>query len=232
MMSQPYRDHDGAAPVRCRFFIRRTTLALAASSLLLGAAACARGDGVSSARGEQVFTTCAACHGPKGQGNRRIGAPNIAGLPKWYVARELEKFIVGHRGFDPADTVGRRMAVVSVTIDGDDDLESVAEYISDLPHQPTVPTVQGDTAKGRIEYQACAACHADDGKGRESATQGSVPPVAGLADWYVVSQIEAFKKGWRGVNATDIPAEKMRAVVIPLDSAAIADVAAYIRTLG
>jgi cytochrome c oxidase subunit 2 len=200
--------------------------------LLLSAAACARGDGVSTARGRQIYATCAACHGTKGQGSRKIGAPNIAGLPKWYIARELEKFIAGRRGFDSADTVGRTMSVVSTTIDGDDDLESVADYISNLPHQPAEPTIQGDTAEGKIEYQACAACHADDGKGRESATQGSVPPVAGLADWYVAAQIEAFKKGWRGVTATDLPAEKMRAVVIPLDSAAIANVTAYIRTLG
>ncbi len=205
--------------------------ALASAILLVGVAGCSKGDGVSAQRGKQIYTTCAACHGPKGQGNRKIGAPNIAGLPKWYIVRELRKFIAGQRGFAPADTVGRTMSVVSTTLDGSDDLESVAQYVSDLPPQPTKPTVKGDVAEGKVEYEACAACHANDGKGRVSATKGSVPPVVGLADWYIVSQIHAFKNGWRGVNATDYEARKMQAVVIPLDSTAIANVTAYIRTL-
>ena len=132
---------------------------------------------------------------------------------------------------EPAAAAGRRMAAVAKTIHGDDALRSIAQSVSGLPRQATAPTVQGDAAKGKVVYESCYTCHAANGEGRVSVTSGSVPPLAGLADWYIVSQVEAFKHGWRGTNSTDYGAEKMRAVVIPLDSADIANVTAYIRTL-
>jgi cytochrome c oxidase subunit 2 len=182
------------------------------------------------ARGKDIYTTCATCHGQNGQGDRKLGAPNIAGLPDWYIVREIRKFRAGHRGFAPADTVGRRMAVIAGTLDGDEAIQAVAAYVSRLPPVRIGSTVDGDPEKGKVEYQACASCHANDGAGRPGLPGERVPPVAGLADWYVVSQIEAFKKGWRGVRTSDVPAMQMRAVVIPLDSAATLNVTAYIRT--
>lgn len=205
-------------------------LALSALLFALGLSACGGGDSEAVARGQDIFTTCATCHGKKGQGNQALGAPNIAGLPKWYVVREIEMFRAGHRGSVPADTVGRRMATIASTLDGEDAIDAVAAYVSTLPPARVGPTVAGDPAKGKIEYQACASCHANDGTGRPGLPGERVPAVAGLADWYVVAQIDAFKRGWRGTRTSDLPAMKMRAVVIPLDSAATANVAAYIRT--
>ncbi len=198
--------------------------------LALTLSGCGGSAGGNTTRGRDIFTTCATCHGAQGQGNRKLGAPNIAGLPKWYIVREIEKFRAGHRGSVPADTAGRRMAAIAATLEGDDDIEAAAAYVSSLDPARVASTVRGDPEKGKIEYQACASCHANDGEGRPGLPSERVPPVAGLADWYVVSQIEAFQKNWRGTNTSDVPAMKMRAVVIPLDSAATANVAAYIRT--
>jgi len=220
------------APSRLPIVLHAGGARLVLAVLLLSStlSACGGGSSEDIARGKDIFTTCATCHGKEGQGNQELDAPNIAGLPKWYIVREIEKFRAGHRGSAAADTAGRRMAAIASTLEGEDAIRAVAAYVASLPHARVGSTVDGDPAKGKVEYQACASCHANDGKGRPGLPGERVPPVAGLADWYVVSQVDAFKKGWRGTRTSDLPAMKMRAVVIPLDSAATANVAAYIRT--
>jgi cytochrome c oxidase subunit 2 len=37
--------------------------------------------------GESAFTTCAACHGARAEGNADLGAPRLAGMSDWYLAR-------------------------------------------------------------------------------------------------------------------------------------------------
>ena len=39
--------------------------------------------------GQNLYATCVACHGPGGMGNKALNSPKIAGLPDWYVARQL-----------------------------------------------------------------------------------------------------------------------------------------------
>ena len=58
------------------------------------------------------------------------------------------------------------------------------------------------------------------------------PRLVGADDWYIVSQLEAFRSGSRGNDPRDRTGKQMRvmAVVLP-DSAAVASVAAYIRSL-
>ena len=39
--------------------------------------------------GEQAYAICASCHGKNGQGNISLNSPKIAGLPDWYVEKQL-----------------------------------------------------------------------------------------------------------------------------------------------
>jgi cytochrome c553 len=57
--------------------------------------------------------------------------------------------------------------------------------------------------------------------------------LAGADDWYLVAQLQAFREGIRGSGPNDKTGRQMRAMagVLP-DDKAIADVVAYIRTLG
>ncbi|NQX90189.1 MAG: cytochrome c oxidase subunit II, partial [Halioglobus sp.] len=50
------------------------------------------------AAGKALFATCTACHGAKGEGNPDMNAPGLAGLPDWYVTRQLEYYKKGIRG--------------------------------------------------------------------------------------------------------------------------------------
>ena len=51
-----------------------------------------------AADGKALYNTCTACHGAKGEGNRALGAPNIAGMDAWYLSKQLENFTLGRRG--------------------------------------------------------------------------------------------------------------------------------------
>jgi cytochrome c oxidase subunit II len=197
-----------------------------AAALALAMAGCGAGSG-GAARGRELFTTCAACHGASGQGDRALDAPNIAGLPQWYVEAQLLQFQKGYRGAVPADTAGRRMAASTQTLQGADDVAAVAAYVSGLrARRPPATLEGGDPVRGKVAYQVCASCHGADGEGKLD-----VPPVVTQADWYVLASLRRYKAGWRGTNQGDLQASRMRAVMIPVDSAAVADVVAYISTL-
>jgi cytochrome c553 len=182
------------------------------------------------ARGRQEYRTCVPCHGPRGGGNRDLGAPEIAGLPAWYVRAELIKFQQGVRGAHPDDSEGARMRPMARTLYRAGDVEAVAAYIASLPpvsQRTTLAT--SDTAAGHASYAICTTCHGEDGRGN---AQLSAPPLVLEPDWYLVAQLRKFHDGLRGANPADTAGGQMRAMSLTLaDSVAMRDVAAYIRSL-
>jgi len=79
--------------------------------------------------GRQIYTTCSACHGPTGEGNQALDAPNLRSLPDWYIADELRKYRMGTRGASPDDLPGSRMGAVAATLRSDEDMRAVASFI-------------------------------------------------------------------------------------------------------
>ena len=194
-------------------------------------AGCAQTPGPGLARGEQLYSTCQPCHGDRGLGNESLGAPSIAGLPRWYVERQLEHFKSAMRGAHPHDMEGARMRPMARSLYREGDLASVAEFVATLPGSVPKPTLaHGDTANGRVRYQSiCITCHQEDGKGNEPL---GAPPLTYQHDWYMASQITKFKSGMRGAHPDDVMGAQMAAMSATLeDSTAIHDVVAYIRTL-
>ncbi|MEY3659420.1 MAG: hypothetical protein RLZZ169_245 [Pseudomonadota bacterium] len=88
----------------------------------------------------------------------------------------------------------------------------------------------GDPAKGKTLYATCGACHGPNGEGMEAL---NAPKLAGQEEWYLVRQLQNFKAGIRGTNPKDTYGMQMApmAQTLPNDQA-IADVAAYIKSLG
>ena len=207
------------------------TSRLLALALLLapGVTACGTRSAEESARAAAIFQKCATCHGPSGEGDRALGAPGIAGLPSWYVRMQLRKFQIGHRGYAPADSAGQRMAAVASLLTSASDGVLIADYVADLPRTAPPTTLRGDVAAGRVAYQACIVCHEADGSGRRDK---EAPPLTGLADWYFVQQVRAFRDGLRGTSSNDVSGfTMMRPVSIPLSDREIVDLAAYAATL-
>jgi cytochrome c553 len=182
-----------------------------------------------SQRGRELFVLCAACHGEKGEGNVQRAAPAIAGLPQWYVAAQLEKFLSGQRGYHPQDDSGLQMRPMAQAVRRKEDQQAVAAYIASLPRPHPVATTDGQPAQGQSLYATCAACHGADGRGNEAL---KAPPLVGQNDWYIVAQLKKFKEGIRGADPQDASGQQMRAMVNVLpDETAVRNVAAYIRTL-
>ncbi len=197
-------------------------------SLLLAVVACGAAPPQGVARGEAVYETCAPCHGEAGEGNVEQGAPVIAGLPQWYVDAQLRGFQQNWRGAHPFDTTGLRMKSMSLALDLEGDLESVAEYVATLPRVSVEPTLGGNPEAGRQHYQTCIACHGADGMGIEVVR---APPLVDQYDWYLLRQFQHFRSGWRGSNQMDAFGQSMRPNSMLFDDEQVIDALAYIQTL-
>ncbi len=182
-------------------------------------------------RGRSVFNTCVPCHGRDGAGNPRLRAPAIAGLPEWYVARQLRNFATDVRGAHPDDMEGHRMRPMARTLWHPGDLAAVAHYVASLPPVPARRTLAGgDVANGQMRFSTiCQTCHGTDGKGNEAL---GAPKLVGQWDWYLAAQLGKFHSGMRGTNPADTLGAQMRAMSLTLeDSTAIHNVVSYIETL-
>lgn len=177
----------------------------------------------------EPFRYCVTCHGVELQGNRLVDAPRLAGLPEWYLARQMQAFRAGWRGAHPDDVNGMEMRPQATVLDARAVDQAVA-YAARMPVRGAPPvTVVGDPDRGAALYATCAACHGGHGEGNEALAS---PPLAGQSDWYLVTQLENFRNGVRGSAPDDTQGALMRASVAALtDPAASADVVAYIATL-
>jgi cytochrome c oxidase subunit 2 len=182
------------------------------------------------ARGKELFVLCAQCHGPEGAGNREFLAPTIAGLPDWYVSRQLHAFHNGWRGLQPDDRGGLRMYPMSLALKTDADIEAVAAYVASLPRTHPAPVLSGgDAAKGAATWAVCTACHGPEAAGNQAV---GAPPLRWQSDWYLLTSLQKFKAGIRGNNPKDAPALTMRGMAATLaDDQAMKDVIAYIGSL-
>lgn len=208
----------------------RNARSLAAVLLLLGAGACSGAPATSAALGEELFETCAPCHGSNGGGNIDIGAPTIAGLPSWYVVTQLEKFQNGVRGKHPDDLAGLRMRPMAVSLQfgAPGQNEAVAEHIAGMTRVDPGRAVLANAGAGAGRYQVCAVCHGADAQGNADL---HAPPLAVTNDWYLLEQLRKFKSGIRGADPLDTWGATMRPNTLALDETAMQDVVAYIQTL-
>ena len=58
-------------------------------------------------------------------------------------------------------------------------------------------------------FKACVPCHGAAGEGTPAI---GAPAIAGLPDWYVSAQLQAFQTGLRGKHADDTEGLRMRAM--------------------
>ncbi len=71
--------------------------------------ACLASAGAFAATGQQIYATCAACHGTRAEGNPSLGAPALAGQHVAYLQRQLLNFRTGLRGTHKDDSYGAQM---------------------------------------------------------------------------------------------------------------------------
>lgn len=200
--------------------------------------------------GEELYVVCTFCHGDSLQGNDRRDGPALAGLDPWYLELQMRNFRDGVRGTHPEDIPGQVMHFSTGMLRNDFTIASVAEYISGLePGKPMAGNAVGERpyvwdspyagidssvtpnaeAGGQTYSSICSACHGVDGVGNEAL--GSANLIY-LSELYLARQLKYFRDGVRGTHPQDTRGMQMAAMskLLTTDQA-IADVAAYIRSL-
>lgn len=179
--------------------------------------------------GKASYATCAACHGQSGEGNPAMNAPRLAGLPDWYIARQIKYYKQGIRGTHEEDVFGRQMAPMAGVLVNEQAIRNVTAYIDTLAPEKSADTLQGDPDAGAAHYVSCGACHGTRAQGKYAL---QAPRLAGQNDWYLKRQLENFRLGIRGTHQEDSYGHQMVLMARSLtNEQSIDDLLAYLNTL-
>jgi cytochrome c553 len=141
-------------------------------------------------KGEQLFGTCARCHGPRGAGSSPDNVPRIAGQHPRVVIRQLVDYRHDRRMDPQMEAVAGRHQLQP------QDMADVAAFIATL--EPGVATVTGrgeHEAQGLLLYRArCEGCH---GKNALGSNDGLVPRLASQQYVYLLRQFHDALEGRR-----------------------------------
>ena len=182
-----------------------------------------------AAAGKPLYAVCAACHGLQAEGSPALHAPKLSGQGDWYLKRQLKYFKNGARGTHEKDVFGKMMAPMAATLGDDAAIDNVVAYINTLPDNPAPPTVTKSTTNAQRLYVTCGACHGADGRGMQAT---NAPRLAGMSDWYLVTQLKNFKQGIRGAHPKDMYGPQMASMAAILaDDQATSDLVGYINSL-
>ncbi len=184
--------------------------------------------------GAKIFeSTCAPCHGAKGEGREDLKTPSIAHLPEWYVERQLTNFHEGKRGADArTDPQGALMAAIAKTLKPEQ-ISAAAKHVESLA---LVPPKDRALAGANVQagqalfYERCMECHRYNASGEQLF--GS-PPLVGRQGWYLVAQLQKFKGLHRGAAKGDDKGAKMVMMTTQFiaDEQTMKDLVGYILTL-
>jgi len=175
------------------------------------------------------FVYCTVCHGVQMMGNRILQAPRLSGMASWYVSRQMVAFRNGARGVHQDDLAGRRMQTMAAALSSEQ-IAEVSSFVAATRSDGPPQTVNGDVDAGRDHYATCYACHGENGEGNEAI---GGPPLAGISDWYLATQLRNYRDGRRGTNPDDNYGFLMRAATLVFldNDKSIDDVVSYIATL-
>lgn len=179
--------------------------------------------------GAGTYAVCASCHGAEGEGNAAMNAPSLAGLPDWYIARQLDHYKRGIRGAHEDDVFGKQMAPMANMLPDESAIRNLTAYIDTLEPRKPVSTLDGDPNRGEGIYNTCGACHGNKAQGNYAL---QAPRLAGQEDWYLKRQLENFRLGIRGAHKKDNYGHQMVLMARSVQNEqSINDLLAYLNTL-
>ncbi len=180
-------------------------------------------------QGHLYVGACSPCHGKSGEGYAGEQSPKISGQEDWYLSRQLAGFVSDYRGAHATERWAKQMNF-HVKDFTQAQLDSFVAYIGTLDDAPSEPSIAADDARGKQLYAStCSACHAENGMGNAEL---NAPRLAGMTDWYMLTQLQKYRAGLRGHDPDDTYGLQMTpfAKALP-DEQSLLDVVAYINTL-
>ncbi len=142
------------------------------------------------ARGEQIYRSCALCHGLYGQGTPSRLSPRLAGQDRQYLEKSTKEYRDGKRA---APTMVKTSGLDQMS---DQDIADVSAYLAklDVPGAALfdIKAEQGDAKAGLKSFKECKNCHGTDGMGKPDK---DVPRIAGQHAPYVFQSVKMFQ--WR-----------------------------------
>lgn len=168
--------------------------------------------------GEEIFDTCAPCHGPYGQGGGGGVYPRLAGMDIDYLIRQLDRFKTKERENIPMIPYANERELP------DEDLEAVAAYLETVRLKTRLPELKegedidgltrlkqakqvlniprhqgGDEVLGAKVYgELCARCHGERGEGTVRAVL-----LGGQHIPYLIKQFEMYRSKERNHRDND-----------------------------
>ncbi len=143
------------------------------------------------ARGEQLYRTCAACHGDDGGGVADGTVPAIGGMPPALVMRQLVNFRSERRN----DIRMQHFADAS-HLGSAQEIADVAAWISTLVRRTPAGIGDGQSLQigARAYFRACQGCHGALGR---ATRDGLMPGLAGQHQGYLERQLRDTAAGTR-----------------------------------
>jgi cytochrome c553 len=178
-------------------------------------------------RGIAISSSCMACHGKSGISTADY-IPNLGGLPREVIYKELIDYQTGKRNYVIMNAVAAGLT--------DQDIADVSAYYSRCPPENLTAVERGSRGDERNiapdelisrlftdgdpmrNVVACAACHGPEG------VKTGAPPLVGQPVQYLLNQLTAFSQGTR---SNDIN-RQMRLIVARLTPDEINGLAEYI----
>ena len=174
-------------------------------------------------KGKSAYAVCVTCHGANGQGIEALNAPKIAGLPDWYVERQLNNFKRGIRGVHAKDIFGQQMRPMALTLASDEAVRDMTVFVASLKSSSIskpVTVASSNTAETNVQapvseplYAPCASCHGSEGEGNQKL---GAPRLAGQHAWYIERQLRNWRDGIRGTHSEDLYGIQMRPMAMTL----------------
>ncbi|MDE2080200.1 MAG: cytochrome c4 [Burkholderiales bacterium] len=178
----------------------------AALALLVSALACLAGTALAAdapapfkpdpAKGQQLATSCGACHTQDGSRGAAT-YPILQGQHRDYLVKQLTEFKEGKR----KNAIMNGMAAAL----SNEDMQNIAAFYAGLKAKPGYATDKATVALGQQIYRggiaerhvpACAGCHSPDGAG----IPAQYPRLGGQHEEYLNAQLTAFGSGARDNN--------------------------------
>jgi len=145
------------------------------------------------ARGEQLFDTCAACHGASGQGTHDGSIPAIAGQHGSVLLKQLVDFRHQQRWDERMEHFTDRHH-----LDSPQAVTDIAAYVSRMPRFPSMAEAIGDGAflseGASVYFRVCEACHGPLGQGDGLRLR---PRLAGQHYEYLLNHLAQTAAGYR-----------------------------------